>query len=541
MDIRTSLPVPVAAATSSQSDRVDVRPGRSVILGLLGILYLLIVVWGLMSEGTWDDDCPTRYYNVANALENPIQFVSLYNRPLFTLLYFLPIQLGREAVVFQTALFAVLACYFIYLAARSLGIRNAFLAIPFTAFQAFYFPVAFNALTEPLASLIIAMSVYFLSQKRYTPFVICGALLPLIRLELCLLLVLWASVLIHRGHWKKIPVLALPLLAWNFCGALLDNFDWMWLANQVFKNEENRYGHGTFWQYFHRYIYLTGPIIFYFFFIGVVKRAVDRKFDFLFAVFWVSFLTYVVFSWKLSIGNAAGFMRNLIPLSPLAALFALEGFNCWIQVPRSRKEAIFVLVSSAGLIALTVLFFSRKLLIHHIVGDEPEYVKLAFILLLSLIYAYRVFFSNQGKAVPTTAIALITMTVQLTVAYTLISEPPIRLSPERDAMRQIAEWYAENEYQNRETYVNHIWFFYLNDYDYHDQKFLRVTKENLASAKEGALVVWENHYSRRLAGDVPLTYFQKRPEFREKAAIVTPDNRFAAVVFELETPDNQNQ
>jgi hypothetical protein len=38
-----------------------------------------------------------------------------------------------------------------------------------------------------------------------------------------------------------------------------------------------------------------------------------------------------------------------------------------------------------------------------------------------------------------------------------------------------------------------------------------------------------------------LTYFQKRPEFREKAAIVTPDNRFAAVVFELETPDNQNQ
>ena len=54
----------------------------------------------MLSDATWDDDCPGRYYNALLAFKDPKQFIGLWNRPLFMLLFALPLKLGRNIIVF---------------------------------------------------------------------------------------------------------------------------------------------------------------------------------------------------------------------------------------------------------------------------------------------------------------------------------------------------------------------------------------------------------------------------------------------------------
>ena len=166
-----------------------------IILGLIAV-YVLTVIWGLLSDATWDDDCATRYYNAREALQNPRQFISIWNRPLFIILFTLPLQLGKHMIVFQMAFISIISCYALYKTALIKQIPNAYLIIPFTVFQTYYFPISFNALAEPLAAFIISLGILFHTQKKYLAFTLVGAFLPLARLELSPLLLLWGFILL---------------------------------------------------------------------------------------------------------------------------------------------------------------------------------------------------------------------------------------------------------------------------------------------------------------------------------------------------------
>lgn len=118
---------------------------------------------------------------------------------------------------------------------------------------------------------------------------------------------------------------------------------------------------GSFGQYFQRYIFLTGPVIFYFFMLGFFEQIYRRKFDFSFLYFILGFMLYVIFSWKLSIGQAAGFMRNVIPLSPFAGLIALYGYNLWLAVKSERSTYLRIILYSLFVMALTAIFCLKKM------------------------------------------------------------------------------------------------------------------------------------------------------------------------------------
>ena len=496
----------------------------------LGAIYLLLVVWGLLSSGTWDDDCPTRYYFVRNAFNNPTMFISTYVRPLFALLYVLPLQLGKEAVIFETALIAVATCYFMYRSVHLMGYLNSYLIIPLIAFQAFYFPISFNALSEPLAALILAAGLYLYLERKYLLYAIVGGLLPLARLELAPLLFFWALILFKEKRYSFIIILPIPVLIWNFIRMLMQG-DIIWLYHRIFAGQENRYGRGSFWQYFHRYIFFTGPAIFYFFLTGLMERLYKRKFDFALIQLAVGFFIYVLFSWKLSAGQAAGFMRNLYPLSPFAALIALEGFNIQFAFCTTRKRLIRQLVYISIIVVLTLLFLSRKLVIHHIVTDESQYVNIAImlpIMALFIISAYIIPGIYKHNNLQKIAAALV---IGLSLSYTLITEPPIGLIPERVVMHNVAKWYQDNNLGKVNTYVNHIWFFYSEDMDYYSDNFLRTTQENLDAAPVNSIVIWDSHYADRLFGDVKLDYFEGKP-YKALGQIRSSDNRFLVVVFQ---------
>lgn len=294
----------------------------------IGIYLLAEFVWYMLTDSPWDDDCVTRFYKTKQAIADPSSFLSRWTRPLFVILYFIPFQISKHFILLMP-IYTAISVYFLYRACLKIKLPNTWLVVPFVLFQAYFYGTTRSSLAEPLAAIIICFGFYFLVEKKWLWFALIGGLLPLARLELSLLLIPWGLLMLKEKQWKYLLLLGLPTLLWNFGGTLL-NGDPLWLYTETFGTDsgENRYGNTTFQHYFLRYIFVTGPVIFYFMLIGFFQDLFKRKINmFIHVQFLIGFFVYVLFSWKLSLGQAAGFLRHLIVLAPLVAVLALNGFN----------------------------------------------------------------------------------------------------------------------------------------------------------------------------------------------------------------------
>jgi tetratricopeptide (TPR) repeat protein len=306
------------------------NPIEKYLVWFFLLLYTGVnLYFGFNEDATWDDDCPTRYYNTLNAFDEPHNFISVWNRPLFVLIFSPIVHLGRNSIFVSMVILTAIGAYYLYRGLKNQGIANAFMVLPFLLFQTYFFTISRNAETEPISVALICFGFYFLTKKNWLAFAIIGGLMPLARLELSVLLLFWGWYLLKETQYKYILILGLPTVLWNIAGGIIEG-DFLYVINETIgkENATNRYGHTTFGHYFQRYIYVVGPIIYLFFIIGMVDLLKRLKLDFF--IFWqmvIGFFLYVIFSWKLNIGNSAGFLRNLIPLAPLTALIALEGYN----------------------------------------------------------------------------------------------------------------------------------------------------------------------------------------------------------------------
>ncbi|NOX85703.1 MAG: hypothetical protein GXO86_07035 [Chlorobi bacterium] len=523
------------------------------------ILYTgLNILWGFVSHATWDDDCPSRYYATLNAFNEPVNFISLWNRPLFALIFSLPVHIGRNAVTVLMVFISAVSSWYLYLGVKETKQANAYLVVPFLLFQTYFFSISRNAETEPLASALINFGYYFLVKKKWLWFSLMASLIPLARLELSVLLVFWVWYLMINKQYKYIPLMVVPFILWNIAGGLIEG-DFLYVFTHTIGtgSSVNRYGHSDFWFYFHRYIFVISPIVFYFFFIGFLQRMVRRKMDaFVFWQFVTGFLLYVLFSWKLNMGNAAGFLRNLIPLSSFVAILALEGFNLQNDVllsvfaakqkkkiKRKKSNSYLLTASVVALIIITALFFSYKLFFHHWISTVNDFTNLwilsLMILLTVVVYFMFIRYIRQPKSV--TMIFGLIMSFGM-LSYTLISEPPdANMNGERTAMKRVSDIYMHGYLKEFPVYVNHIWFFWANDLDKFSDNFHKVTKENLQKAVTGSICIWESHYSAKHDGDVQPEYFLSHPEWLKLTIIVDSTTQFTCEIYQKSKKDGRNR
>ncbi len=514
------------------------------------------------------------------------------------------------------AIISALSAYALFLALKELKISNSYMIIPLLTFQSFFFAISRSALAEPLAAAIIAFGFLFYKRKQFLNFALIGSLLPLARLELSVILVFWVYILIINKKLKYVLLLGVPTLLWSLTGTLLDG-DLFWLFEKTIGKETavNRYGYKSFWHYFHRYIYVIGPVAFYFFFIGLFERVYKRKVDvFVIGQFITGFLIYVVFSWKLNLGQAAGFLRHLIALSPLTSILALYGYNYWLESICPRKKVIItesednyskqkklmatrideiikqanekrlpkkqkrylineekrkfeewkseiikekeqqeknfekakkakyrILLYSGIMIVMSLLFFSKKLLNHHSISEIADYTNVGIIGSITVIFLFMILLYRRKQLNDLIRYGLASIFICSIMGHTLITEPPnIHDSPEREIMGKISDLYMKGYLKNYKTYVNHSWFFWSNGLDRDYNVYQIITQENLKQAPDSSIVIWENHYSHRLAGDVQLKFFNKNPEFLELFNMISSDKTFLAVVYQKITQDSPN-
>lgn len=550
---------------------------KKIVIIFILVYVVISLIYAFSSNSTWDDDCPTRYYNTRNSFQEPGHFLGLWNRPLFVLIFALPTQFGTGSIPIVMVLIAAFSAYYLYKALEYQQIKNAYLVVPLLLFQTYYFSISRNAETEQLAVAIFCFAYYFKVKKKWVLFAIIMALLPLARLELVMMLPFAALILFKNKEPKKILLLGIPLLLWHLAGVVMTG-DVAYLYNETLggDNETNRYGHTSFSHYFERYIYFLGPIIFFFLFLGLVKAFMSKlKYDiFIFLQFVAGFLIYVMFSWKLNMGNAAGFMRNLAPISAQAAVIALWGYNYWISILTDKKKKVlintvqqfeelskadfnklskneklvykarlkkfnnqsvkrkkeeakasssylrkrkfnrlgFILLIST-LVLITYHYFQFEMRSHHTLSEKPTY-PLNFMIIggISVISLVLLFVPIKMRIInPIMSIVLIVSMM----SFTAIMEPPnVNENEERLIMDDVSTLMISHpEFDAENIHVNHIWFFWANDLDRQLDRYKPVTVAELDSAQIGSYCVWDSHYSHRLDGDVLPAYFQAHPEW----------------------------
>lgn len=556
------------------------RVSRLWALAFIGAYLIASFVYGFLSDAPWDDDCVVRYFHARESWSDPNHFFSVWNRPLFMVLFAPAALLGREVMMVQMILLSAWSGWLLFRFLQRIGAREAHWVLPFFFFQTFYFSISRNFLTEPLAVTVICVGLHALVHQRYTLFAVMGGLLPLARLELVVILPIWGVVLAQANQWKRIGWMAVPVLVLMVVGYFVKDTDNpLWLVEDTLGKEgKNRYGYRDIWHYFQRYAYVVGPVVFFFLITGTLERILRRRIDLFVLVQGFSvLLLYVVFSSKLDMGNSAGFLRNLIPMTPFVALLAYDGLMAWQgrvhhaaavnddevgtlsrdERKRQRKANdraqkrkanpwwSFGRVHLFGLIAVAVLyfFFSKHLESHHKISEKPDYSPAIiggalFVVGLVFLFVWRV--REAPRMVLVVTGGLVSAGA---LAFGLWTErPDAHLNHERKAISLLSTLYKDSYLREWPLYANHRWFFWPNDLGYPDAKRYRtLNKAALDTAEAHSVVLWENHYSHRLQGDLQLADMYKRADVVELAHLVGNDHRTVVGLFQKWDPKQKDR
>ncbi|MGH9936657.1 MAG: hypothetical protein ACREAM_10455, partial [Blastocatellia bacterium] len=125
------------------------------------------------------------------AHHHPRYFVSVWARPLFTLLYFPFAQLGYGAAKFFTVIISLAAAWQTFRLARQIKFDRAEFAIPLLFLQPSFFLLSSTALTETLFALVFVIALRLHLSGRIKLGMVVASLLILVRPEGFFIGALW--------------------------------------------------------------------------------------------------------------------------------------------------------------------------------------------------------------------------------------------------------------------------------------------------------------------------------------------------------------
>jgi Gpi18-like mannosyltransferase len=125
------------------------------------------------------------------AHRHPQYFISVWARPLFTLLYFPFAQFGYAAAKFLTVIISLGTAWQTFRLARQIKFDRAEMAIPLLFLQPSFFLLSSTVLTETLFALVFVIALRLHLSGRIKAGMIVASLLILVRPEGFFIGVLW--------------------------------------------------------------------------------------------------------------------------------------------------------------------------------------------------------------------------------------------------------------------------------------------------------------------------------------------------------------
>ena len=329
-----------------------------VLLGATGIAMALIYPDSYQQDGGF------HFLYAKSAWKHPGMFVEVWPRPLFTLIYSVPAQLGYLPAKLFTVAITLITAYQTFRLAQQLQLNVAWVA-PLLLLEPSYLMLSADTMTEPLFALILVIALRLHVMKKELAGIIAASLLILARPEGFFIGVLWGIwILLDRSSprtlWQRLALLATlasgAFLWW--LAALLLTGDPLFIRNNwprewTMLTAAGR--SGGFWDYADRLPNIAGPLLAAVLILGLIAALIQRRLGFVSAVFLSFFLLHSAFR-SLGLFGSACDARYFVCVAPTIALLTLNGWNLlasWFQrIPRiiqgTAAAAIFILSGLAA-------------------------------------------------------------------------------------------------------------------------------------------------------------------------------------------------
>ncbi|MFM7901006.1 MAG: hypothetical protein ACKPAD_03380 [Bacteroidota bacterium] len=463
---------------------------RARLYFLLVSIFVFYLVQAVAFEGSYGGGDGVRHFIISKwSWSHPGQLLYSWGKPFFTLVTSPFSQFGLIGIKIYNALAATLTAWLAYLIALRLGMTNPWPVLFLTVLAPVFAGSVNSGLTEPSFGLFLMTSVWLFMHNRYLAGTLLISFLPFVRSEGNMMLPLFGMILLLRGKWFHIPMLAFGTLAYSVVGWFYSD-DFFWVANQNPYTGHNAdlYGSGELLHYIKKMDIILGYPILVLFILGLVWKLKDAKGLFnrkadstdysleeswlVYGAFLTYFIAHSIFWWKGLFGSL-GLERSIAGVTPMAGIIAWR-----------------------GVVFLDEKFFYRK-------GIAVRQGFIAVALIAAALYPFA-----KGYL-------------------------PLRLDKEEALVQQAADWYLESGYSDEKLY-------YLFPY-----LMIASNKDPFDGAKTGELwgfypaieewgldgpvplntiVFWDSHFGANEAR-IPLDKLKTDPNF-ELLKSFYPDEPF---------------
>ncbi len=310
---------------------------------------MLSAAFALASTGVYYDDDLAHYMIARFAWRHPELFLNTWGRPSFTILYAPAAALGFVPARLFSALLAGATALAAAHLAQLHGVQRGWLAALLTGAQPELLRQGFSTLTELVFALLLALGLIAARRERWVWLALAAGWLPLARYESLPLVAIFGVLLLLKGQWRLLPLLALPLLAQNSFYALREGNPALLLfpLDQALGVRANApsfdYGTGDPLYYLHRAPLAFGPAIFALACLGMARVRPGLLLLSVLTMLAVLSLTY----WLLPGAGVAGYIRHLAMVAPAVGVLAAIGLER-IAAPLAQARAPGWLVPLLG-------------------------------------------------------------------------------------------------------------------------------------------------------------------------------------------------
>lgn len=313
---------------------------RLIVFTLLGILFIFFLVICFLQEGTYGGADDISHYNISsNAFQYPRLILDLWGKPVFTLLSAFFARFGLEGVIIFNIITGLLTCYFIYLIARIMQYKDAWLSILFICFAPMYTVMIVTGMTEILFGFALVFAVYLFFKEKYIFSSVIISFLPFIRNEGIIILPVYLIAYLFFRKWKAIPFLLSGILLFSLIGSLYYH-DLLWIIHQwPYGDTSGIYGSGSIFYYISNAPRILGIPLIILFIAGLLYSLVrffsefslkpSHKLTELFLILGPLFVYIAAhsYAWYNGTVGSGGLIRFITPVIPLASIYCLQGIN----------------------------------------------------------------------------------------------------------------------------------------------------------------------------------------------------------------------
>lgn len=497
-----------------------------LIIPIFAVIYYIV---SKSSSGFYQDDEMGHYLNMRDFWTHPGAILGNWPKTGYKLIMVLPSLMGYQGVLFFNSLIASVTVYMTYVLLREYKIKFAFFGALLLALQPLYFDLSFRSYAEIFSGLLFLLVIYFYKKdKLFISGLILGYIFT-VRQEVALVGLILAVMFAMRKNYFAIISLGIFPLLYMFAG-YLQSGDPMFIINEMKNVGEMDFGganRGAL-HYLKVYIFIVGPICLalflsgYFGFIGKNAKEYFKKYDLIYIIFTLMFLVPVALMLK---GVNPGTWRYLLPISPLAAFFAVVGLN---NIADAKFRNIYM--GLTGFIALITLAFLSHTSNGLDVTEVSEFTKILFlgIFFIATLVISR---SNVQKYLNTVAI----VGIILAAGYLAMNYEPRKLNPENEAIIKIGEYVNTPEIKDKNVYYTNSNILFFGDiHGERGKKFQTLNMENLSKSPKGSIIIWDTHYGYRpeYKKDVKLDVLKDSTNYRLLNQFMSTDRKFAAYAFE---------